>query len=62
MNKLMGRGNLTDQRDYTLFDVAMHKHSFEDTHVRNTMMSMSLLPGKTLHTTQKPGAPVSIFS
>lgn len=38
MNKLMGRGNLTDQRDYPPFDVAMHKHSHKDVHVHNMMM------------------------
>lgn len=60
MNKLMGRINLTHQRDFSLFDVSTQKHSYEDTLVHNTMMSMSLLPEKTLHTT--PGSLVSIFS
>lgn len=63
MNKLMGRGNLTDQRDYTPFDVATHKHSYKDTHMHNLMMPMSLLPELNKHyTTLNPRAPVSIFS
>lgn len=34
MKKLIGRGNLTGQRD---IDFAMHKHSYNDTHVHFIM-------------------------
>lgn len=40
MNKLMGSGNLIDQRDSNFFDVATRKHSYKESQMNNMMMSL----------------------